>query len=278
MKKVMAAENKNQDSFSAEKSDCLDEALMLKTGERIDYLVDQRLRIIQNPQGFCFSMDAVLLAHFADVRQNDVVCDLGTGTGVIPLLISMRFPSVRIDGLEIQDNMADMASRSVKLNGLEGKITIHSGDLRNACRIFSSSRFDLVTSNPPYMPTGTGIQNQTPEIAAARHEVLCSLEDVINSASQIVRSRGRVALVHKPQRLVDIFCLMRHYRIEPKRFRLVYPKLNSEPNMVLVEGVKDGKPGMMTEKPLYVYQSDGEYTQEVRSIYFDIPMGVNPDE
>ncbi len=250
----------------------------LKPGERIDLLVSKQLRIIQNPAAFCFSIDAVLLAHFAWVKPGDLVCDLGTGTGVIPLLLSAISRADHIYGLEIQPEMADMARRSVLLNGLDDKITIETGDLREAVLRYGSSRFDLVATNPPYHRLRRGELNQTDAQTLARHEVLCTLEDVVTAGSQIVKSRGRFALVHRPERLTDILLAMRQRQLEPKRLQLVHPRAGEPASILLVEAVKDGRPGLSVLPPLCVYEADGTYTAALRDIYFGKHEGGCEDD
>jgi len=242
--------------------------VLLKPGERIDRLIDDRLKIIQNPQAFRFSADAVLLARFVTVKPGDTVCDLGTGTGVIPLLLSAQTKASRLYGLEIQTEMADMARRSVALNGLTKKISIDTGDLREALARYGSSRFDVVVSNPPYNSAGLGRLNASDAMTLARHEIMCTLEDVVAAASKITKSRGRTALVHKPHRLVDLLVLLRTYRLEPKRLQVVYARPGQKPGFVLVEAIKDGGAELEILNPLYIYDANGEYTAELRDIYF----------
>lgn len=237
----------------------------LLAGERIDYLVNNGLKIIQSREVFSFSMDAVLLAKFANVPRRGKVVDLCTGTGVIPLLMSPR-TQASILGIEIQERLYDMATRSVRLNQLEQQIHIQLGDLKELPQKYGDGHFDYLTCNPPYMAAG-GDTNLNPHIAIARHEILCTLEDVVRISSRIVRSGGKVAYVHRPSRLVDLLMLMREYRIEPKRLQLVHPRKDQEANMVLVEGIRDGGKELKLLPPLIVYNSDGEYTDEMKTIY-----------
>lgn len=240
----------------------------LKPGERIDDLIRQDLKIIQNPASFCFSMDAVLLAHFATVKKDDRVVDLGTGSGVIPLLLTTRQKELQVTGLEIQKEAAERAVRSVRLNGLQEKIAIIPGDLKQAKELLPVGQFDLVTCNPPYISPGHGLLNELDSISIARHEIKCTLEDVIRAGSQLLAFKGRMAVVHKPHRLVDIMCLMRKYNLEPKRLRLVYPRPGRKPNMVLVEGLLGGRVELEVLDPLFIYGADGEYTPELLGIYY----------
>ena len=240
---------------------------MLKPNERIDDLQRNNYRIIQDPERFCFGMDAVLLSGFAKAKEGDHVIDLGTGTGIIPILMEAKTKASNLVGLEIQPESADMAQRSVELNHLEKKIRIVTGDIREASSIFGAATFDVVTSNPPYMTEHHGITNEKSPKAIARHELLCTLEDVICQAAKLLRPGGSFYMVHRPFRLVDIMVLMREYHLEPKRMKLVYPYIDKDPNMVLIEGLRGGRPRMTVEKPLIVYQAPGVYMPEIYDIY-----------
>ena len=239
----------------------------LKENERIDDLQRNNYRIIQNPQKFCFGMDAVLLSGFARVRDGERVLDLGTGTGIIPLLLSAKTGASHLTGLEIQEESADMAARSVALNGLEEKIDIIRGDIKEAGTIFGAASFDVVTCNPPYMIGQHGLKNPDAPKAIARHEVLCTLEDVISQAAKLLRPGGNFFLVHRPFRLAEIMTLLVKYRLEPKRMKLVYPFIDKEHNMVLIEANRGGKSRLTVEKPLIVYQEPGVYAPEIYEIY-----------
>lgn len=240
---------------------------MLKPNERIDDLQRNNYRIIQDPERFCFGMDAVLLSGFAKAKEGDHVIDLGTGTGIIPILMEAKTKASNLVGLEIQPESADMAQRSVELNHLEKKIRIVTGDIREASSIFGAATFDVVTSNPPYMTEHHGITNEKSPKAIARHELLCTLEDVISQAAKLLRPGGSFYMVHRPFRLVDIMVLMREYHLEPKRMKLVYPYIDKDPNMVLIEGLRGGRPRMTVEKPLIVYKEPGVYMDEIYEIY-----------
>ena len=240
---------------------------MLKPNERIDDLQRNNYSIIQDPERFCFGMDAVLLSGFAKAKEGDHVIDLGTGTGIIPILMEAKTKASNLVGLEIQPESADMAQRSVELNHLEKKIRIVTGDIREASSIFGAATFDVVTSNPPYMTEHHGITNEKSPKAIARHELLCTLEDVICQAAKLLRPGGSFYMVHRPFRLVDIMVLMREYHLEPKRMKLVYPYIDKDPNMVLIEGLRGGRPRMTVEKPLIVYKEPGVYTDEIYEIY-----------
>ena len=240
---------------------------ILREGERLDDLQRCGYRIIQNPSKFCFGMDAVLLSGYARVKRGEKVLDLGTGTGIIPILMEAKTDGKHFYGLEIQDESVDMAKRSVLLNGLEDKIDIVKGDIKEASEIFGQASFDVVTSNPPYMDNLHGILNAEEPKAIARHEIKCTLEDVIREASRVLKENGRMYLVHRPFRLAEIFSCMNKYRLEPKKMRLIYPYIDKEPNMVLIEAIKGANAMIKIDKPLIVYDEPGKYTQDILDIY-----------
>ena len=240
---------------------------MLKPNERIDDLQRNNYRIIQDPERFCFGMDAVLLSGFAKAKEGDRVIDLGTGTGIIPILMEAKTKASNLVGLEIQPESADMAQRSVELNHLEKKIRIVTGDIREASSIFGAATFDVVTSNPPYMTEHHGITNEKSPKAIARHELLCTLEDVICQAAKLLRPGGSFYMVHRPFRLAEIMNVLTKYRLEPKRMQLVYPYIDREPNMVLIEALKGGNSRVTVEPPLIVYKEPGVYTENILKIY-----------
>lgn len=239
----------------------------LKDGERIDDLQCKGYRIIQNESKFCFGMDAVLLSGFAKVKPGERVIDLGTGTGIIPILLEAKTKGAHFTGLEIQEESAEMAGRSVELNHLSGKVDIVTGDIKEASKIFSNGSFEVVTTNPPYMNDQHGLKNPELPKAIARHEILCSLEDVVREGAKVLKENGRMYMVHRPFRLVEIFDVMRKYKLEPKRMRLVYPYADKEPNMVLIEALKGGKPMLKVEPPLIVYRDVNVYHPEIYEIY-----------
>lgn len=235
----------------------------LKEGERLDDLQIKGYEIIQNPGRFCFGMDAVLLSSFAKVKKGEKALDLGTGTGILPILLEAKNDGDSYTGLELQEESADMAKRSVRYNGLEHKIQIRTGDIKEAAKIFGAASFEVITVNPPYMIGEHGIKNENEALYIARHEVTCTLEDVLRESEKLLKWKGRFYMVHRPFRLPEIFMRMCAHRIEPKRMRLVYPYADKEPNMVLIEGLRGGKPRLAVERPLIVYNKDGSYTEEV---------------
>ncbi len=240
----------------------------LQEDERLDDLIRGGLKIIQSPSAFCFTVDAVLLANFATVKKGDRIIDLGTGTGIIPLIISTRNRVNKIVGLEIQNDSVERARRSVKGNNLEHIIELIRGDIREAVSLFGVGGFDLVTANPPYLPTGRGVQNNAEPIAVARHEVLCCLDDVIYAASRLVKYGGRVAIVHRPERLSDLFVRMNQHQLKPRRLQLVYPAPNKRPNMVLLEAQMGGSPELIIMEPFFVCDEKGTYTQQFWKTYY----------
>lgn len=239
----------------------------LLPGERIDELQRNGYRIIQNPKRFCFGMDAVLLSGFARAKKQERCLDLGCGNGIIPILMEAKTEGKHFTGLEIQPESADMAKRSVALNGLQDRIDIVEGDIKEASKIFGASSFHVVTTNPPYMTAQHGLTNLYEAKTIARHEVLCNLEDIIRESARLLMPGGRFYMVHRPFRLAEIISLMVQYRMEPKRMRLVYPYVDREPNMVLIEGLRGGKSRMTVEKPLIVYKEPGKYTDEIYDVY-----------
>lgn len=242
-------------------------SIELKSNERIDDLQYKDLKLIQNTESFCFGVDAVLLANYVDVKKGAKVIDLGTGTGIIPVLLSGKTQASNIIGLEIQPEMAEMASRSVKLNGLDQRISIVMGDIKNSVELFGPSSFNVVVTNPPYISKGAGILNPTDNKALSRHEILCTLKDVVEAGSKLLTPGGQFAMVHKPDRLVDILYLMRTNGIEPKYIRCVHPAPYKKANIILIKGRKGGKAELKMEEPLYVYDENGKYTREINEIY-----------
>ena len=246
------------------KAGCM--VLQLLENERLDDLQYKGLKLIQKKDGFCFGVDAVLLADFADVRKGDRVIDLGSGTGIIAVLVSAK-KGAQVTGLEIQPEIAGMSTRSVEMNGIGDRVRIVCGDIKDAVKLFGASSFDAVVTNPPYMNRGGGLLNASDTKAISRHEILCTLEDVITAGSKLLYPGGRFSMVHRPERLADIICLMRENSIEPKLLRLVHPSPGKKPNMVLINGTRNGRPMLKVLEPLYVYDSNGNYSEEIDRIY-----------
>lgn len=240
---------------------------LVHENERLDELHRNGYCIIQDPKRFCFGMDAVLLSGFAKAKKGERVLDLGTGTGIIPILMEAKTEAEHFTALEIQEESADMARRSVLYNHLEQKINIVTGDIKDASKIFGASSFAVITTNPPYMIGDHGISSATDAKAIARHEVLCDLDDILRESAKMLCPGGRFYMVHRPFRLAEIFAKMVAYKIEPKRMQLVYPYIDKEPNMVLIEGLRGGKSRLTVEKPLIVYKEPGVYTDDIYKIY-----------
>lgn len=238
----------------------------LKKGERLDDLQNGCF-VIQDPEKFCFGMDAVLLSGFAAIKKNETVLDLGTGTGILPILLSAKTEGRSFTGLEIQEECVEMARRSVAYNHLGDRIRIVQGDIKEAAGIFGAASFSVVTCNPPYMIGDHGLQNPDRPKAIARHEILCTLEDVARESARVLKERGRFFLVHRPFRLTEIMLTLTKYRLEPKRMQLVYPFVDREPNMVLIEARKGGNSRITVEPPLIVYEKNGAYTETVLRLY-----------
>lgn len=243
----------------------------LKENEKIEDLQCGGLRIIQNKKWFCFGMDAVLLTNYCDIKNNSKIADLGTGTGIIPILLSGKRNYSKAYAIEIQEKVAEMAARSVALNGLQEKIEILNIDLRDSLNYLEPNSFDAVISNPPYKLNNSGIINPSDQKAISRHEIKCTLEDVISTAAALLKQHGRFYMVHRPDRLADIICLLRKYCLEPKHMRFVHPRSAAKPNMILIRASKSGNPELKFDPPLYIYDDEGNYTEDVYKIY-----GSNP--
>lgn len=239
---------------------------MLRDGERLDDLQISGRYIIQNPSAFCFGIDAVLLSGFVKVKKNERLIDLGSGNGILPILIEAKNKCGSYTGLEIQPENVDMALRSIAINGTDN-ISFVEGDLCRASQIFGRGSYNVVVSNPPYMKEAAGEMNPGSALAIARHEIRMTLEDLVRETAALLNEGGRCYYVHRALRLVDLICLMRQYRLEPKRMRLVYPYADREPVLVLIEGRKNGGSELRVEKPLILYGPDGQYTEEMRNNY-----------
>lgn len=240
---------------------------MIKEGERLDDLQLKGLKIIQNPKWFCFGIDAVLLADFAKTRRKDKVADLGTGNGIIPLLMYGRYEPVHITGVEIQSEVVEMARRSIKLNNLEDRIDIFEGDIKSCYKELDAGRFDVVVSNPPYKKADTGLLSPLDQKAISRSEVLIDIDSLARSAYMLLKNGGRFCMIHRPERLKDIILALEKNRFNPKRIRFVQPNYDKAPTMVLVEAAKNGGDYLKVETPLYVYNTDGTYSDEINTIY-----------
>lgn len=235
--------------------------------ESIDDLQLDDLFLIQKKQGFRFGVDAVLLSNFANIKNKHRVIDLCTGTGIIPFLVYGKYKPKEVIGIEIQEDMVEMANRSSKYNELEDIISFKNADLKDLDFLKNLGTFDVLTVNPPYKLNNSGILNPDDKLAIARHEILCNLEDVIIAARKLLKDNGRIYMVHRPERLIDIFELMRKHKIEPKRVQMIQPNINKAPNIVLVEGQRDGGAYLKWEAPIYIYNEDGTYTKEINRIY-----------
>lgn len=241
--------------------------IILKENERIDDLQYKGLKLIQKQDGFCFGLDAVLLANFADVSKNDTVIDLGAGTGIVSILIVGKTHAKSVIGLEIQEEMAEMAQRSVDMNNIGDRVRIVCGDIKESTLLFGASKFNVVVTNPPYMNQGGGLLNISDTKAISRHEIKCTLEDVIKASAKLLVTGGQLAMVHRPDRLVDIVWLMRKYSIEPKYMQLVHPSPYKKANLLLIKGTRQGKPQLKMMDPLYVYDETGKFSKEIDNIY-----------
>lgn len=247
----------------------MEHSVEIKEYERVDDLHRNGYQIIQDPKRFCFGIDAVILSGFVKVKKGEKVMDLCTGTGIVPILLEAKTEGSHFTGLEIQQESVEMAFRSVKLNKLEDKISIDLGDVRNTEALYRPSSFDVVTVNPPYMNDGGGLKNDFSPKTIARHEVMCSLEDVISASARLLAPQGRLYMVHRPHRLTDIMVTLRKYRLEPKTLRFVHSYEDREPVMVLIEAAKNGKPMVKVMAPLVIYNKDRSYTDEIKKIYYE---------
>ena len=240
----------------------------LEANERIDDLEFKNLKIIQNKDGFCFGIDSVLLSDFAkNIKKDSMVLDLGTGIGIIPILLCGKTKLKKVTGIELQEEVAKMAKKSIKLNNLEDKFNVINENILNLNKIYENQTFDVIVSNPPYKKKDTGITNENEKKIISRHEISASLEDFIKISKDLLKDKGEFYMVHRPERLVDIFELMRKYKIEPKILKMVYSYKNKEPKLILIKGVKNAKPFLKVESNLYIYEDTGKYTKEILKIY-----------
>ena len=233
-------------------------ASLIKSGERLDDLQLNGLELIQDPNKFCFGVDAVFLSDFVRVKPGETVLDMGTGNGIIPVLLSAKTQGKKFTGLEIQPDTAEMARRSVRLNHLEERIEIVTGDIKEAAEIFKPAFFDVITTNPPYMPAEHGLRNSDSARAIARHEVMCSLDDILRESMRLLQDKGRFYMIHRPFRLTEIMIKMNQYKIEPKRIQFIYPYIDKEPAMVLIEGVRGARSRVTVEPPIIIYDRPAE--------------------
>lgn len=233
----------------------MEENTLLRSGERLDDLQNKGYHIIQDPGRFCFGIDAVLLSNFAKVKAGEKVLDLGTGTGILPILLEAKTKGEHFTGLEIQEESADMARRSVAYNRLEEKINIVTGDIKEAAQLFGPASFDVITTNPPYMINDHGLKNDADAKTIARHEILCTLDDILRESAKVLKEgKGRFYMIHKPFRLAEIMTKMCQYRLEPKRIQFIHPYIDKEPTMVMIEGMKGGKSRVTIEPPIIMYE------------------------
>jgi len=238
----------------------------LKENERIDNLELNNLKIIQNKNGFCFGIDSVLLSDFAkNIKKNSMVIDLGTGTGIIPILLSAKTMAKKIVGVEIQQEVAEMAQRSILMNNLQNKIEIINANIKELS--VNKNIFDAVVTNPPYIKLNSGLENENKLKLISRHEIECTIDDIAKISAKILKDKGEIYMVHRPDRLVDIMEAFRRNKLEIKKIRLVHPKANTKPNLILIKAVKNGNAFLEIDKPLYVYNNNGEYTKEIKKIY-----------
>lgn len=242
---------------------------MLFENERIDDLHRKGYKIIQSTDGFCFGADAVLLSGFVRIKKGEKALDMCTGTGILPLLLEAKTEGSHFSAIEIQEKSADMARRSVILNGLEDKINIVTGDIKECTKYFSGEKFDVISCNPPYMKANSGYINESSPKALARHEILCNIDDVFEAAFKMLKFGGRMYIVHRSERLADIMCSARKNGLEPKVMRLVIPYIFRPSELFLMELIKGGKPGLKLMNDLVIYKEDGSYTDEVYDIYYN---------
>lgn len=242
--------------------------MKLNNNERIDDLEYDGLKIIQNKDGFCFGIDSVLLSDYAkNLKKDSIVMDVGTGTGIIALLLSKKSKLKKIYGIEIQKDVSDMAKRSVSMNKLENKIEIINSNFKDIMSVFEKNSIDVIVTNPPYKKANTGLLNENERQLISRHEIKCTLEDIIEISYKLLKSNGEFYMVHRAERLVDIMYALRKNKLEPKLIRFVHSKANEKPNLILIKCVKNANQYLKIEEPLVVYNEDGTYTDEILKIY-----------
>lgn len=242
--------------------------ILLKENERIDDLEYKGLKIIQNKKGFCFGMDSVLLSDYAkSIKKDSMVLDLGTGTGILGILLCGKTKLKHITGIEIQEEVFDMAKRSISLNNLKDRFDVLNEDIKEISKIFPAESIDAIVTNPPYKQDNTGLHSKNETQLISRHEIKCTLEDVIKISAKLLKNSGEFYMVHRPERVADIVDVMRKYKLEPKNIRFVFPKTNKEPNLLLIKAVKNANSFLKVESPLIIYKEDGEYTEELLKIY-----------
>ncbi len=240
----------------------------LKENERIDDLEFKNLKVIQNTDGFCFGIDSVLLSDFAkDIKKDSKVLDLGTGTGIISILLCGKTKLKKIVGVEIQKEVFDMAKRSCYLNNLEGRFEVLNKSILELDDIYKKNTFDVIVTNPPYKKVNTGLINESKKKVISRHEITADLEDFIKVSKNLLKDKGEFYMVHRPERLADIMYLMRKHKIEPKILRFVYSNKDKESKLFLIKGIKNANPFLKVEKNLYIYDENGKYTDEIMKIY-----------
>lgn len=253
--------------------------IKLNKNEKIEDLQFKNLKIIQDKKGFCFGIDSILLTDFAkEIKENSKVLDLGTGTGILATLLCEKTKLKEIIGIEKQNEVFEMAKKSIKLNKLENKFKIINEDVKNLVQKFEKNTFDAIVTNPPYKKKGTGIKNEEEKKIIARHETTATLEDFIKTSKDLLKDKGEFYMVHRPERLVDILALMRNYKIEPKILRFVYANEKSEPKLILIKGIKNAKPFLKIEKNLYIYKQEGEYTEEIKKYIINKKLPKRKDE
>ncbi|EPY2278707.1 tRNA1(Val) (adenine(37)-N6)-methyltransferase [Clostridium sporogenes] len=240
---------------------------IIKEDETLDDLQLKGIHVIQKKQAFRFGIDAVLLANFPRIKNGDKVVDLCTGTGIIPFILAGKTNASNIIGIEIQKEIADMAKRSIKYNNLQEKVKFIEGDLKDIKLLKDIEKVDVVTVNPPYKTQGTGIININDKNAISRHEICCTLDDVVKAAKILLKDKGKLYMIHRPDRIVDIMNVMRKYCIEPKLIRTIHPVVDKAPSMILIEGQKNGGKFLKWDSPLYIYDENNKYTNEVKRIY-----------